>query len=182
MSETKRNKELNFKGIISFIFILGVGIFLLTISFDMLNKYRSAQLYKEYATESEAYMKKNHDGLQQIFADMQSSQCEFTPCGSAPQDEIMHLITHDLKDFSSTAFVAMNKSNMIIIQRLSGEREILYSSDPNVMKLREAIVSPNSPLPWDDYTYLFEGKEVVVQFKNPEGKVMGLLMRAAVAK
>jgi len=183
MKETSaKNKQLNFKGILSTIFLLGVFIFFATMLFDGLNKYRAAELYKRYASESQAYMEKNTRGLTQIFAEMQSTSCAFTPCGSFDQDELMNIISHDLKDFSSTAFIAINKSGEMMFMRLSGERELLYSGDPNASKLKELLRGTITEAPWDDYTYFFEGKEVVVPFKNADGKVVGLLMRAAVAK
>ncbi len=183
MRETNaKNKQLNFKGIFSTIFLLATFILFATIILDGLNKHRASNLYKEYAAESQAYMEKNRSGLTQIFLDMQNTNCAFSPCGTFDQDELMNLISHDLKDFSSTAFVAINKNGEMMFMRLSGERELLYAGDLYTSKLKELLRGTVSQLPWDDYTYFFEGKEVVVPFKNADGKIMGLLMRAAVAK
>lgn len=183
MRETSaKNKQLNFKGILSTIFLLAVFIFFATMLFDGLNKYRAAKLYKEYSSESQVYMEKNKGGLTQIFVDMQNTTCAFTPCGSFDKDELMNLISHDLKYFSSTAFIATNKSGVMMLMNLSGERELLFGTDPMWQKLKELLAGTRTELPWDDYTYVFEGKEVVVPFKNADGKVIGLLMRAAVAK
>jgi hypothetical protein len=113
---------------------------------------------------------------------MQSTNCAFSPCGSVDQDEIMHTISSDLKDFSSTAFIAINKSGEVMLMRLSGEKDLLYSSDPPTMKIKELLNGSKTELPWDDYTYFYEGKEVLVPFKNNDGKIMGLLLRAVVAK
>jgi hypothetical protein len=183
MSEANaRSKELNFKGIISVIFILAVFVFFATVFFDGLNKHRAEKLHKEYTDESLQYMEKNRAGLTQIFAEMQSTNCAFSPCGSVDQDEIMHTISSDLKDFSSTAFIAINKSGEVMLMRLSGEKDLLYSSDPPTMKIKELLNGSKTELPWDDYIYFYEGKEVLVPFKNNDGKIMGLLLRAVVAK
>jgi hypothetical protein len=183
MRETSaRNKQLNFKGVLSILFLLAIFVFFSTLLFDGLNKYRAARLYKSYSEESLSYIGRNRSGLTQIFADMQNTQCAFTPCGSMAQDEIAHAISDDLKDFSSTAFIAINKSGELMLMRLSGERELLYSGDPTTLKMKELINGTRSELPWDDYTYFYEGKEVLTPFKNAEGKIMGLLMRSAVAK
>lgn len=179
---TPRNKQLNFKGVFSILFLLAVGIFFVTMLFDGLNQYRATKLHEEYTREARIYMEKNRAGLTQIFADIQNTQCAFSPCGSVDQKEIMNSISDDLKDFSSTAFIARNKSNELMLMRLSGERELLYASDPTTIQLKELLNGTKTELPWADYTWMYEGKEVVVPFKNNDGKIMGLLLRAVVAK
>ncbi len=154
----------------------------MTVGFDAINRKRAASVYKTYSEESNAYIDKNRAGLEQIFADMQSTSCAFSPCGSIKQEDIMNLISDDLKDFSSTGFVAINKSNELMFMRLSGERDLFYTGDWGASKLKELIKGTRSELPWEEYTYFFEGKEIVVPFRDSQGKITGLLVRGVIEK
>lgn len=182
MSSPTRNNKLSINAVFLALILISSIIVMLTVFFDGLSKKRAELVYTNYTNETNKYIEKNRIGLVQIFEDINTSTCPNGYCNRATQVETSNIISDELRDFSSTAFVALNAQKELILQRLSGDREILYAGDESTIKLKSLINGSVSKLDWAEYLYFYQGKEIVVPVKNSEGVIIGLLIRTVVAK
>jgi hypothetical protein len=146
------------------------------------SKERKRTIYQNYASETNTYISKNKDGLNTIFNKV------FIPCTSyySPQcvstesAQIPHLVTSDLKDWSSTVFLK-EYNGAIYYMRLSGDMGTLYAYDTeNKILLEKLLRGEVSEIPWGEYVYELPTKEVVVAVKDETGHVVGAIARGVI--
>lgn len=167
-----------------------VGIFLV-VSIPLallshLNSSRSERIYQAYAQELTPWVEKNRSGLDIIFTELFPGACEAnvkqSPCPSLEKSELMTLISSDLDDFSSTAFIRLYKDGQPRIMRLSGEVEDFYLHGNNepYREVISMLQGEREVIPWQEYFYSIPGKEVIVMYKDSEGKILGGIIRGVI--
>lgn len=143
---------------------------------------------KPYVQETDRYIETNRDGLTKLFTEVFPNEpCvtyNYEPsvqCKKPTQEEIMKRISPNLKDFSSTMFLKRGGSTNLLIMRISGDTENASVYPPEkeqqIIKLLEGHTTE---VPWDDYFYQFNGKEIVVPVKDSSGKIIGALVRGII--
>ncbi|HLL60437.1 MAG TPA: hypothetical protein VK338_01860, partial [Candidatus Nitrosocosmicus sp.] len=129
---------------------------------------RKEKVYNMYSQETQVYMRKNQDELEKIFTNKN-------------KDSILKLLSSDLKDFSSTAFLKKTTNGRPLLIRLSGEVQEIYiyphQKETMILKL---LNGQQDKIPWDEYIYELQGKEVIIPFKDKNGKVLGAIVRAVI--
>ncbi len=189
-----RDKSLHFGKpllwLMGFTLFLAVAIGVLTL----LSKQRQERVYQRYATETEAYIAKNRPALLAILASA-SAQYDFcafhnnyysvnynSDCyqDQTLADRITSELSHDLVDWSSTAFFFSSKKGREVgYLRLSGEMGSASLGEPE-QKVKDLLEGKVERLTWDDYTYLFDNKEVIIPVKDQSGKVVGAVVRGVI--
>lgn len=168
-----------------FLVILGGALFFL----NNLNKQRKNQVYEQYKAETEQYIAKNKAALIAFFPLVSDKiTCgQYTPYSQCidqgpVKDHIDHQLTHDLKDWSSTMFLAPSSSaDQVNGVRLSGEIFSYYGyREEKKTEVIRLLKGEKPELPWDDYSYDFPGKEVIIPVKNEQGKVVGAIVRGVI--
>lgn len=95
-------------------------------------------------------------------------------------------ISGDLKDFSSTLFIKESTtSGHVLVMKLSGEAGPLYYDyfGDNAQREKEilsVLQGTSTETPWEDYTFDLGEKEVILPFKDKNGKTLDALMRAVI--
>lgn len=176
-TDLEKQPIFNLRSILAYIFVIVTTVVLGVVVFDTLSRRRAASVYNSYYKETEAYVQKNSSGLRRVFVEMSGTKCQFEPCQNLNNEEIMGLVSKKLTDFSSIGFVAVNARGQMMFMNLAGEKYILRNADWGIKSMRELINGERSELPWQDYTYHIEGKEIVVPVKGSVGNIVGLLIR-----
>lgn len=178
------SKKLHFLGpLLAFailVIVIAAGVFTL----HYINAERKEQVRVSYEKETNDYIAKNHDALVAILS---FTQKELDKCGandychttSTMSAEINSKLTHDLKDWSSTAFMVTDTpKNKLALLRLDGGLSTYNFKETE--KLLSLMRGEVATVPWDDYTWAFENKEVVYPVKNKEGQIVGAIMRGVI--
>lgn len=166
--------------------LIGFMIFIafLVVCYFVLSAFsnqRKSAVYKTYADETNSYIAKNSDGLATIFNQI-FLKCNdpSTTCTSALSAQIPRVLKTDLKDWSSTIFLKQ-MDNQIYQMSLSGEISEFYSYPEDKRILIQKLLNGEvSQIPWDEYTYTFPNKEVVIPVKDNSGHVIGAIMRGVI--
>lgn len=171
--------------LVIFIILIGVGIFFL----NNLDQQRKSEVYKKYAEETESYISQNQPALVSLFNQTsgKTSCSQYSPIPdclpAAPIKELIdRQLTHNLKDWSSTLFITSSGTTESMKSiSLSGDMVQFHGyRQESTIKVWKLLSGEVSELPWDDYTYTFPGKEVVMPVKDDSGKVVGLIVRGVI--
>lgn len=167
--------------LIIFIIILAI---LFTV-FSFLSNQRKEKIYAAYEVETQQYINQNRPQLLKLFNELFPEKlCPFhpettTPCQRVTPEEIAALLPSTLRDWSSTAFIKKGV-NKTFYMRLSGEVGEHYTSQKYADALNSLLSGQQDKIPWEDYSYLFVGKEVVFPVKDDSGRVVGAIMRGVI--
>jgi hypothetical protein len=173
--------------LLSFIAVVGIIFFGLT----QIDNSRKDQVYQRYAQETNQFIEKNHTGLVKLFTEVFPNEvCNYTyktstadTCNHPSANDIANLTTQELKDWSSTAFIKKVDGD-IIVMRLNGETyNFRFNYDEKNLKqtnVESLLTGAKSEIPWDDYTYDFTNKEVIIPVKDTQGNVIGAIMRGVI--
>lgn len=188
------SKKLNFKISILYFFIFIIVVALIVAGLWKFSEIRKGQVYQTYAQETNNYIARNWDGLKSLFNNV--NQIPY-PCNisantnyNCPQmgtlnEQINNSLSHDLQDWSSTIFLAKSpKSGEIREIRLSGDIQNFYpaSSDQKTL-IYKLLNGEVSSLPWANYTYELDGKEIIIPIHNySNGPVIGAILRGVIEK
>lgn len=183
---TNDRKTLNFLPTLGILAVLSlaatVPLFLLSQS----NQARQQQMVQKYTQELQPWMEKNQAGLETIFTESFPGACEThgkdaESCPSIERSKIASLLSDDLSDFSSTAFIQLSPNERITGLKLSGDIfDIGY--EPNGEVVRQLLKGERDSIPWDDYTYSYAGKEIIVPFRDQNQQIIGGVMRRVIEK
>ncbi len=175
------------------ILIIIVSISILGFFFNSLSQKRQEAVLSEYTAETDQYIEKNRAGLTQLFMSYDQKKLDETCTSSAqgyPNGCVNPLsmrkiidgsISHDLKDWSSTAFLIKVSPDKLKTLTLGGDvMDAYFSDDKKKQQVTKLLNGEISSVPWDDYYYSFSGKEVIVPVKDEAGKIMGAIIRGVV--
>lgn len=185
------------------LFSLIVIILVVTVSgtaINAINEFRSDEITSTYTAKIESYRDNNQSQLEEVFAQIPSEECLMSlesygmplpspsPGMSSPQCqrvEPIKMISNDLTDFSSLAFVVLRAEKVYVV-RLSGESNQLYGeyrSDKDVVDAVKALLKGEvQTIPWAQYDSNTRGKEIIVPVKNAEGTILGGLLYQVVGE
>ncbi len=184
---TSSNK-LDFK--IAFVIILGIFVLIgtLVLMGTSLSNKRKQEVYNKYAQETNIWISQNKEGLRKLFTEVfPNHYCPpretFPPNATyvCPNQAAIHtLISQDLKDWSSTEFIKESQGKLWIM-RLSGD-VIEFNPYPAEKKnlVHELLRKEVQSIPWDNYTYDFAGKEVIIPVMDESNKVLGAIVRGVI--
>lgn len=189
------SKKLNFKISFLYFFIFIIVVALIIAGLWKFSEIRKEQVYLTYSLETNNYIARNWDSLIRLFNNI--SQIPY-PCNTTkdvsidyncPQsltlnEQINNSLSHDLQDWSSTIFlVKSQKTGEIRTIRLSGDIRDLYPASADQKGLINKLLSGEvSFLPWANYTYELDGKEVIIPVHNSSGQVIGAILRGVIEK
>lgn len=181
--------RISFRSLVVPIITFLLGMLVLVLVFSTISKQRKQKVYQIYAAETKQYIEKNRQGLVKIFTEVfpKKDACYYnkeTPCSNVNGD-LMKYISSDIKDFSSMMFIRKDNSGAIQYLRLSGELSYLSYFDghyENEQMVRDLLNGTVDSIPWDDYTYSFPQKELVMPVKDDKGKVVGAIVRGILEK
>ena len=152
--------------------------------FSHLSKQRRENVARPYIQETNTYIAKNQKGLETIFTELfPTAPCYDgdNTCTKLNQEQITSSISGDLKDFSSTMFLKRGTDQPFMILRLSGYSESLSVYPPEKeQEVIQLLEGHTSEIPWDDYFYQLNGKEIIVPVKDSSGKVIGAIVRGVI--
>jgi hypothetical protein len=180
MTNTPEKLEIKRPLLYLLLFSLVIGVIFLGLT--KLSDQRREDVYQKYASETESYIHRNRDGMKRIFTEIFPDKmlCDNYNCVAVDTDYIPKLISQDLKDWSSTLFLKESGGEILAL-RLSGDYWNIYIHPQEkkdlVLKLLRGEVAQ---VPWDDYTYEFSQKEIIIPVKDESGKVMGAIMRGVI--
>lgn len=166
-------------------FTISIGTLFLVLS--SISNYRKEKIYNTYAQETEIYIAKNQQGLEILFNNLMKDECLtdepwVEQCSVTSGGQIAQLITDDLQDWSSIMFIKRS-STRIHQMRLSGDisRGYFYPRERE-NEVSDLLNGKADKIPWDDYTNLFPGKEVIIAVKGSSGNVLGAIVRGVIEK
>ncbi len=189
MRQENNPKELEFFRPLFYLGSFVTALIILFVVFANLNNLRKHQILYKYTLETNQYIEKNVTSLNELFTLFEENidHCldEFSYLSSCKFKEnfkyaIDHQVTHDLKDWSSTAFLLKSSSNSFYLVRLSGDTREFYINGDQETSLRKLFAGESTEIPWDNYTYDLPGKEVIVAIKDEKGKVIGAIIRGVI--
>lgn len=171
------------------IIVIFIGLIaMLSVFFSNMSRKRQSDVTDLYVKETENYIAKNKKGLISLFNDIFTEEKECKKdgvteiCTNPKVNKIPELLSSDLKDFSSTIFIKKSQLKLLIM-RLSGDisegSSIIPAKEDDIEKL---LRGEKDFLPWDDYTYDLQGKEIVVAVKDESGKTIGAILRGVIEK
>lgn len=178
--------RISFRSLVVPIITFVLSMFVLVLVFSTISNQRKQKVYQTYAEETKQYIEKNRRGLVKIFTEVfpKKDACYYnkeTPCSDVNGD-LMKYISSDIKDFSSMMFIRKDNSGVIQYLRLSGELSYFDGHYENEQMVRDLLNGTVESIPWDDYTYSFPQKELVMPVKDDKGKVVGAIVRAILEK
>lgn len=167
------------------VFVVGTTI---SAVLQQLNQQRGQAIVERYTQETLVYIEANQVGLETLFTQVFPDKlCEDKPelisCNAVSQEEIMNIISDDLHDFSSTAFIKDSTHSGILVMSLSGEVSRLFPPEEEATRqLNRLLDKEVEALPWDHYTRRFgwDTKEVVVPVKTSQGQTIGAITRGVI--
>lgn len=179
MTDNRKNLDIlgNLKYLALFAFVL-VGVLLILAKVDEKRKW---EVTEYYVNEANDYISKNQKGLEKIFNEGFANTVVDQYSKKSILPEVNQLISSDLKDFSSTFFIKEVTPGQIEYLRLSkevGTFSIFPSDKQN--EVLELLRGNISVLPWGEYTYLLNSKEVIIPVKNTQGQIVGALVRGVI--
>lgn len=166
------------------LFALIAIITLAVYALNRLNDIRNNRIYEKYATETEKYIEMNKNGLEELFEkDWCPNQLsKDASCKPLTPSEVSMLVPHDLKDWSSTMFVKrFSHGASFVYLRLSGQSGDKDFGNPDKEQLILKLFNGEArDIPWDDYIYQLQGKEVVIPVRDNKGVVIGAVIRGVI--
>ena len=131
--ESSRNQINIMQPILVILILIIFGAFT-SYGLQQLHKKRAQGIIDRYTDETLTYIDNNQEGVEKLFKEVfPSTLCNnnkpnVISCdeSNVTQDQIMSLISDDLTDFSSTAFLKEASSGGILLMSLSGEVRKLY--------------------------------------------------------
>ncbi len=176
-----------FKPLAALVLIVAV-IGSLVLLFSSLNYQRGEKIYQAYEAETQGYIQRNRAGLNELFnvifpykEPTLRSSVYFEPNPKySTTDYIAKLLTQDLKDYSSTAFLKANGGVIYLID-LAGNITTVSSYPAEKNKdLLSLLTGTVDKIPWDDYLWQFRGKEIIIPVKDDSGQVIGAIARGVI--
>jgi hypothetical protein len=174
---------------IGFLAIFIVVIAILFFFLSSANSNRKEAVYQTYATETDSYINQNKENLIILFTILRGENppCEQNTtnppfCPVPSRTELIGKLSQNLKDWSSTGFIYQTKfSEAIFIARLSGESQELYIYPPEKRdQVKKLLSGEVERVSWDEYSYEFSTKEVIIPVKDNSGKVIGAIIRGVI--
>ncbi|GEM_PF-6863850 len=169
--------------------LIALGVITLVIVVLMtvltnVDKKRKQDVHDQYTAETQNWMKKNKKTLSNIFTEAIPNSCETQPnyYNCANGEDVTKKLSSDIKDFSSIMFMKHTSKGEIITMRLSGQTNLINYNDDKINDLHQLLLGGKGSLPWDDYFYELQGKEVVVPVKDDKGKIIGAIIRGVIEK
>ncbi len=166
---------------------LGVITLIIVVLMTILtnvDKKRKQDVNDTYTAETQNWMKKNKKELLGVFNEAIPDTCrtseDYYNCTNG--EDITKKLSSDIKDFSSIMFMKHTKNGEIITMRLSGQTNLITYNDNKINDLHQLLWGGKSSLPWDDYFYELQGKEVIVPVKDDKGKIIGAIIRGVIEK
>lgn len=178
--------RISFRSLVVPIITFLLGMFVLVLVFSTISNQRKQKVYQTYAAETKQYIEKNRQGLVKIFTEVfpKKDACYYnkqTPCPYINGD-LTKYISSDIKDFSSMMFIRKDSTGAIQHLRLSGELAYFYGKYETEQRVLDLLNGTVESIPWDDYTYSFPQKELVMPVKDDKGKVVGAIVRGILEK
>jgi hypothetical protein len=174
---------------LGFLAIFAVIIAVLFFLLSSANNKRQDEVYLTYATETEGFINQNKDTLVTLFTILRG---ENPPCAEGisnppfcplpTRTELIAKLSQNLKDWSSTAFMYKDHlSDRVYILRLSGDtyEQNFYPAEKGE-KIKKLLRGEVDKIAWDEYTYEFSTKEVIIPVKDSSGKVVGAIIRGVI--
>lgn len=171
---TNNRKDLDILGNLKYFFLLVIILVGVLLVLNSLAEKRKREMTKKYYDEALTYIAQNQEGLETIFKDGFSTR--------SASLKIDSLISPNLKDYSSTFFIKETTPNRVEYLMLSKDtgnfdQYQIFQSDNKIIDL---LNGKYEFLPWDEYTYLLNTKEVVIAVKDRSGKTIGALVRGVI--
>lgn len=185
---TSSNK-LDFK--ITFVILLGIFVLVgaLVLVGNSLSNKRKQEVYNQYAQETNIWISQNKEGLRKLFTELfpnyhcppwQNTTTNTAVYFCPNQDAINSVVSQDLKDWSSTAFIKENQGKLWLM-KLSGDTSEFNPYPVEKKNLIYKLLSKEvNSIPWDNYTYDFAGKEVIIPITDESNKVIGAIVRGVI--
>ncbi len=168
------------------VFLIGIFVVGAVVSSILsgLSDHRAQTIHDIYAQEFEEYRARNQEGLEKLFTEVfPDKRCEDpndwdTCIKDIDPSDIYSNIDDSLKDFSSTAFVKKDSyNNEVMIIYLSGQVNRRYEEEEEILQLLDGEIES---LPWDEYLYEFDQKEVILPVKDKDGNMLGAVIRGVI--
>lgn len=177
-------KKLNLLTPLITVGVITVVIVILMTVLTGVDKKRKQDVHDRYTAETETWMKKNTKALDFVFLNAMPNSCETAPgyYNCANGEDVTKKLSSDITDFSSIMFMKHTDKGEIISMRLSGQTNLLSDMDYKIDDLHQLLWGRKAELPWDDYFYELQGKEVIVPVKDEKGKVLGAIIRGVIEK
>jgi len=183
------NEEVNPLIGIRFVVILAVVIGVLVYFFNYLSTTRNTLMVNMYTSETNEYIIRNKKGLSLIFnslfdeslkCNLQNSYQQQLNCEKEISKQIHTNLDDNIKDYSSLAFLRIDpKSERLERLNLSGNIQEAPISGKNKIEVIDLLNGKKERLRWDDYTYEFQDKEVIVPVIIDD-KTIGAIVRGVI--
>lgn len=185
------------KAIAALLIIVGIFMGGLTLA----NKHRNQSIVDRYMEEAQPFIQANQTAWENLFtttfdqAETCAAQSRHYPnnvqtCESTISAQIRFVGTESLKDYSSTAFLRLKNGH---VQKLSLSGDLNINSvdswdyspsgsnrdNGKEEKVRDLLQGKISQLPWDNYTYGFPGKQVIIPIRVGD-HILGALIRGVI--
>lgn len=182
---TKLSLRTAFLFLAIFVVIMAVLIGILSQA-DRMHK---ENVYNRYADEANTYIAANRPALVKLFTEVfpNDTTCwngQTTPCSKVvDSNQIAHLLPSTLNDWSSTLFLKQATTGAILALRLSGDVTTpgLYPQEQE-KTVHDLLSGKRETIPWDNYTYLLNTKEVIITVKDSNNNVVGAIVRGTFEK
>ena len=162
-----------------------VGVIGFLFALSTIDKHRKQAVTLVYASELATYTDQNRANLTTLFTEIFPNELCYPSqtniCPKPQTERIASLLPNNLKDFSSTFFVKKGVGGRILLMYLSGEVAEFHIYDPAQKTKVEQLLDGNLDfLPWDEYFSSFPKKEVIVPFRDQNGRVAGAIIRGVI--
>lgn len=188
-NKANTDEQVNFFIGIRFVAILSIIVGVLVYGFNYLSNKRNTEIVDRYNSETNEYITRNQQGIAFIFHslfdaslichDLNNYQHQAN-CEKSISNSIHANLDENIKDYSSMAFLRIEpKSQKLERMNLSGnvrDASINYRYETEVLDL---LSGKKNRLKWEDYTYEFQDKEVIVPVVF-DGKVVGAIIRGVI--